>query len=66
MQETERNVNQLRRGTTLKELQEHVNQKIPEVTRNHTANDGKHRDELPQMRRKKAVISPRCGRELPR
>ena len=35
-------------ATTLNELQEHVNQKIPEVTRNHTVSDGKHRDELPQ------------------
>ena len=43
------------RGTTLEELQEHVNQKIPEVMRNQTANDGKHRDELPQMGRRKAV-----------
>ena len=43
------------RGTTLEELQENVNQKILEVTRNKTANDGKHRDELPQTRRRKAV-----------
>ena len=42
------------RGTILEELQEYVNQKIPEVTRNQTANDGKHRDELPQTRRRKA------------
>ena len=32
-----------------------MNQKIPEVTRNSTANDGEHLDELPQMRRKKVV-----------
>ena len=43
------------RGTTLKELQEYVNQKISEVTRNQTANDNEHRDELPRTRRRKAV-----------
>ena len=43
------------RGATLKELQEYVNQKILEVTRNQTANEGEHRDELPQTRRRKAV-----------
>ena len=32
------------RGTTLEELQECVNQKIPPEVRNQTANDGKHRD----------------------
>ena len=43
------------RGTTLEELQDNVNQKIVEVTRKQAANDGKHRDELPQTRRRKAV-----------
>ena len=43
------------RGTTLEELQKNVNQRIPEVTRNQTANDDEHRDELPQTRRRKAV-----------
>ena len=32
-----------------------MNQKIPEVTRNHMVSDGKHRDELPQTRKKKSV-----------
>ena len=32
------------RGTTLEEMQDNVNQKIPKVTKNQTANDGKHRD----------------------
>ena len=39
----------------LEELRECVNQKITEVTRNQTANDDEHRDELPQTRRRKAV-----------
>ena len=44
------------RGTILEELQEYVNQKILEVTRNQTANDGKHRDELQQTRRKAVSV----------
>ena len=44
-----------KRVTTLQALQEHVNQKIPEVTRDQTVSDGEHRDELPQTRRRKTV-----------
>ena len=54
---TQREVNRssAERGAILEELQECVNQKILEATRNQTVNDGKHRDELPQTRRRKAV-----------
>ena len=53
--EVNRSSSSAERGTILEELQENVNQKIPEVTRNQPANDGKHLDELLQTRRRKAV-----------
>ena len=53
------------RGTTMEELQEYVTKKIPEVTRNQTANDGKHRDGcmmtniLTNCRRREEAVSVR-------
>ena len=47
------------RGTTLEELQENANQKIPQVTRNQTADDGKHRDEFAADEKKESCLSLR-------